>query len=68
MRLTTNRSWSLWGFEKTLSCESDETVSHVQFVQNQGLLIAAVSSGKVYIWDINQGMLIGHPVALATGQ
>jgi len=60
-------SWTLNGTSRFIKLPEKYTVTHIQFLQNQGLISAAVKSEKnicIMIWAINTGKQICDPIIL----
>ncbi len=56
--------WSLWGTETSWDCRTLGAVTHVRFMSNQGMLVAAIDYSRVYLWDLNKQQLIGDVLQL----
>ncbi len=55
------------GLERTLVCPGKGAVTHVQFLQNQGLLVAATlfeSRTTLHAWALNSGQLIASSIVI----
>ena len=59
------------GLQRTFSLPTKGIITHVQFLQNHGLLVAAVllnETPSIYIWEINSGKFIDGPIVLPEGE